>query len=203
MQQLESFNRIVAPFDGVITTRRVDVGSLITQGNTTAQELFHLSSTSRLRVYVQVPQAYASVIRAGMQASLSTAERPDQLHPAKVISTAEAIDPATRTLLTELQADNPHGELLPGSYSQVHLPLPEAVDRWRVPSNSLLYRGDGLHVATVDAQNRVHLRSVTVGRDFGAEIEILSGIDPQERVIMSPPDSILDGAQVKVTLPDP
>jgi|HubBroStandDraft_4_1064222.scaffolds.fasta_scaffold129078_2 RND family efflux transporter MFP subunit len=203
LQQLESFNRIVAPFDGVITTRRVDVGSLITQGNTTAQELFHLSSTSRLRVYVQVPQAYASVIRAGMQASLSTAERPDQLHPAKVISTAEAIDPATRTLLTELQADNPHGELLPGSYSQVHLPLPEAVDRWRVPSNSLLYRGDGLHVATVDAQNRVHLRSVTVGRDFGAEIEILSGIDPQERVIMSPPDSILDGAQVKVTLPDP
>src|SRR5580700_4807565 len=203
LQQLESFNRIVAPFDGVITTRRVDVGSLITQGNTTAQELFHLSSTSRLRIYVQVPQAYASVIRAGMQASLSTAERPDQLHPAKVISTAEAIDPATRTLLTELQADNPHGELLPGSYSQVHLPLPEAVDRWRVPSNSLLYRGDGLHVATVDAQNRVHLRSVTVGRDFGAEIEILSGIDPQERVIMSPPDSILDGAQVKVTLPDP
>jgi RND family efflux transporter MFP subunit len=201
LQQLESFNRIVAPFDGVITARRIDVGSLITQGNTTAQELFHLSSTSRLRVYVQVPQAYAGVIRAGMEASLSTAERPDQLHPAKVVSTAQAIDPATRTLLTELQADNPHGELLPGSYSQVHLPLPAAVDRWRVPSTSMLYRGDGLHLATVDAGNQVHLRGVTIGRDFGAEIEILSGIDPQDRVIVSPPDSILEGAVVKVIAP--
>jgi RND family efflux transporter MFP subunit len=203
LQQLESFNRIVAPFDGVITARRIDVGSLITQGNTTAQELFHLSSTSRLRIYVQVPQAYAALVHPSMEASLSTAERPDQLHPAKVISTAEAIDPATRTLLTELQTDNPHGELLPGSYTQVHLPLPEAVERWRVPSSSLLYRGDGLHLATVDAQDRVRLRNVTIGRDFGLEIEILSGIDPQDRVIMSPPDSILDGAQVKVIAPDP
>ncbi|HWW22068.1 MAG TPA: efflux RND transporter periplasmic adaptor subunit [Steroidobacteraceae bacterium] len=198
LQQLESFNHIVAPFDGVITVRRIDVGSLITQGNTTAQELFHLSSTSRLRVYVQVPQAYASVIRPGMQAWLSTSERPDERHPVKVLSTAQAIDAATRTLLTELAADNPRGELLPGSYSQVHLPLPVGVDRWRVPATSLLYRGDGLHLAVVDAHSHVHLHSVTIGKDYGAEIEILSGIEGQDRVIQSPPDSILEGAQVKV-----
>jgi RND family efflux transporter MFP subunit len=198
LQQLEAFNHIVAPFDGVITVRRVDVGSLISQGNTSAQELFHLSSTSRLRVYVQVPQAYASVIRPGMEASLTTAERPDEPHPAKVASTAQAIDPVTRTLLTELQADNPKGELLPGSYSQVHLTLPAGLDRWRVPATSLLYRGDGLHLAIVDAQNHVHLHKVAIGRDFGAEIEIVSGVDGQDRVVQSPPDSILDGAQVKV-----
>jgi RND family efflux transporter MFP subunit len=202
LQQLESFNHIVAPFDGVITARRIDVGSLITQGNATAQELFHLSSTSRLRVYVQVPQAYASAIRPGMDASLSTAEGPGQLHPAKVISSAQAIDPVTRTLLTELQAENPRGELLPGSYSQVHLPLPVGIERWRVPSNALLYRGDGLHLATVDAHDQVHLAAVTVGRDFGSEIEILNGIGGEDRVIINPPDSLLAGAQVKVVSPD-
>jgi RND family efflux transporter MFP subunit len=198
LQEMESFNRIVAPFDGVITARRIDVGSLISQGNTTAQELFHLSSTNRLRIYVQVPQAYAGVITPGMSASLTTAERPDQPHAAKVVSTAQAIDPTTRTLLTELEASNPNGELLPGSYSQVHLPLPVGVERWRVPAPSLLYRGDGLHLVIVDAQNKVHLNPVTIGRDFGSEIEILSGIEGEDRVVVSPPDSILAGETVKV-----
>jgi RND family efflux transporter MFP subunit len=198
LQQMESFNHIMAPFDGVITARRIDVGSLISQGNAGAQELFHLSSTSRLRVYVQVPQAYASAIRPGVEASLTTAERPEERFPAKVVSTAQANDPVTRTLLTELAAENPKGELLPGSYSQVHLPLPAGIDRWRVPGTSLLYRGDGLHLAVVDAQNHVHLHKVTIGKDFGSEIEILNGIDQQDRVIQSPPDSILEGAQVKV-----
>lgn len=202
LQQLESFNHIVAPFDGVITARRVDVGSLISQGNTSAQELFHLSSTSRLRVYVQVPQAYASMIQPGMEASLTTAERPAERHGAKVASTAQAIDPITRTLLTELTAENPKGELLPGSYSQVHLTLPAGIDQWRVPATSLLYRGDGLHLAIVDGQSRVHLHNVTIGRDFGSEIEIASGIDEHDRVIQSPPDSILEGAEVKVRSPD-
>jgi RND family efflux transporter MFP subunit len=198
LQQLESFNHIVAPFDGVITARRVDVGSLVTQGSATGQELFHLSSTSRLRVYVQVPQSYASLIKPGMSASLTTAEQPDRRHAAKVVSTAQAIDPATRTLLTELEADNPNGELLPGSYSQVHLPLPAGIQSWRVPSSSLLYRGDGLHLATVDASNHVHLNTVTVGRDFGSEMEILSGVTDSDRIILNPPDSLLAGAAVKV-----
>jgi RND family efflux transporter MFP subunit len=198
LEQLESFNRIVAPFDGVVTARKVDVGSLVTQGSTTGQELFHLSSTSRLRVYVQVPQAYASSIKPGMMASLTTAERPGQRHPARITSTAQAIDATTRTLLTELEADNVNGELLPGSYSQVYVPLPSGVDRWRVPSSALLYRGDGLHLATVDDNNQVRLNTVTVGRDFGAEIEILSGIDDKDRIIVHPPDSLLAGVKVKI-----
>lgn len=200
-QQLESFNRILAPFDGVVTIRKIDVGSLVTEGSTSGQELFHLSSTNKLRVYVQVPQAYASLIRPGMAASLTMVERPQQPHPARVVSTAQAIDATTRTLLTQLEADNRDGELLPGSYSQVHLPLPAGLDIWRVPATALLYRGDGLHLATVDAQSIVHLSAVTVGRDFGAEIEILAGVTDQDRVIVNPPDSILAGAQVKVVAP--
>jgi RND family efflux transporter MFP subunit len=198
LEQLESFNRIVAPFDGVITARRIDLGSLVTQGSTSGQELFHLNSTSQLRVYVQVPQAYAGLIKPGVAATLTTAEQPDQRHAAKVVSTAQAIDATTRTLLTQLEADNPKGELLPGSYSQVHLPLPAGLDSWRVPSTSLLYRGDGLHLATVDAHNQVHLVTVTVGRDFGSEIEILTGIGGEDRVILNPPDSLLAGAAVKI-----
>jgi len=137
-----------------------------------------------------------------MQASLTTAERPDQLHPAKVVSTAQAIEAATRTLLTQLEVDNSAGDLLPGSYSQVHLPLPAGVESWRVPSSSLLFRGDGLHLATVDANNVVRLNTVTVGRDFGSEIEILSGIGQEDRVVLNPPDSLLDGAAVKIVAPN-
>ena len=198
LEQLESFNRIVAPFDGVITSRKVDVGSLVTQGNATGQELFHLSSTDRLRVYVQVPQAYATLIRPGIMASLTTAAMPGQPHPARVVATAQSIDPVTRTLLTQLEADNSKGELLPGSYSQVHLPLPVGTDSLRVPSSALLFRGDGLHLAIVDADNKVHLNTVTVGRDFGEQMEILTGIADQNRVIVNPPDSLLDGATVRI-----
>ena len=198
LEQMQGFNRITAPFEGVVTARRIDVGALVTEGSTTGQELFHLSSTSRLRVYVQVPQAYANWITPGMSADLTTVERPELRHPAKVVSTAGSIDATTRTLLTELEADNPKGELLPGSYSQVHLPLPTGLKTWRVPSNALLFRGDGLHVATVDAQGQVHLNTVAIGRDYGAEVEILSGVSAQDRIILNPPDSILAGAIVKV-----
>jgi RND family efflux transporter MFP subunit len=198
LEQMQGFNRITAPFEGVVTARRIDVGALVTEGSTTGQELFHLSSTSRLRVYVQVPQAYANWITPGMSADLTTVERPELRHPAKVVSTAGSIDATTRTLLTELEADNPKGELLPGSYSQVHLPLPTGLKTWRVPSNALLFRGDGLHVATVDAQSQVHLNTVAIGRDYGAEVEILSGVSAQDRIILNPPDSILAGAIVKV-----
>jgi multidrug efflux pump subunit AcrA (membrane-fusion protein) len=138
-----------------------------------------------------------------MAASLTTVERPEQRHPAKVVSTSQSIDATTRTLLTELDADNPNGELLPGAYSMVHLPLPSGLKTWRVPSNALLFRGDGLHVATVDADNKVHLNTVTIGRDYGAIVEILSGVDAQDRIILNPPDSILPGAPVRVRADQP
>ncbi len=198
LEQLKSFNRITAPFDGVVTARKVDVGALVTQGSTSGQELFHMTATRRLRIYIQVPESYSSLIRPGLVAQLTLAERPNRSYPAKVVSTAKAIDSTTRTLLTELEADNESGELLPGAYAQVHLPLPPGLASWRLPSDALLFRADGLHVATVDANNRVLLKSVRVGRDFGEEIEILSGIDAHDRVIINPPDSVLSGDPVQL-----
>jgi RND family efflux transporter MFP subunit len=198
LAQLEAFNRITAPFDGVVTARRVDVGSLINQGNTSGQELFHMTATNKLRVYVQVPQAYVTLIEPGATAELIFPERPDRRFPATVVSTARSIDATTRTLLTELTADNAKGELLSGSFAQVHLAMPAGMSSLRLPSNTLLFRADGLHVATVDANNQVHLNTVTVGRDFGSEIEILSGVSEDERVIINPADSLLAGATVRV-----
>jgi RND family efflux transporter MFP subunit len=197
-EELESFNRIVAPFDGVVTARNTDVGALVNAGASTGQELFHMTATRRLRVYVQVPQAYAVLMQPGLHAELIFPERPDRRFPAQVVSTARSIDNNTRTLLTELSADNEKGEMLPGSFAQVQLPLPPGLESWRLPSNTLLYRGDGLHVATVDPYNRTQLNVVQVGRDFGTEIEILSGVNAQDRVIVNPPDSLYPGVLVKV-----
>jgi multidrug efflux pump subunit AcrA (membrane-fusion protein) len=120
-----------------------------------------------------------------------------------VVSTAQSIDATTRTLLTELDADNPKGELLPGAYSMVHLPLPSGLRTWRIPSNALLFRGDGLHVATIDPDNKVHLNTVTIGRDYGQVVEILSGVDAQDRIVLNPPDSILAGELVRVRTDHP
>jgi RND family efflux transporter MFP subunit len=198
LEKMKSFNHIVAPFDGVVTARKVDVGALVNQGSATGQELFHLTSTRRLRIYIQVPESYASLIQPGMVAQLSVPERTDQLYPAKVVSTAHAIDTATRTLLTELEADNGKGELLPGAFAQVHLPLPRGLESWRLPSDTLLFRSDGLHVAAVNISGHVQLKAVRVGRDFGDEIEILSGIESGDRVIVNPPDSVRTGDLVQV-----
>lgn len=198
LEKLKSFNHITAPFDGVVTARRIDVGALITQGSATGQELFHMTSTRRLRIYIQVPESYASLIQPGLGAQLSVPEQGDHLYPAKVVSTARAIDTTTRTLLTELGADNENGELLPGSYAQVHLPLPPGLESWRLPADTLLFRADGLHVATVDISGHVQLKGVHIGRDFGDEIEILSGVESQDRVIINPPDSVRSGDLVQV-----
>ena len=198
LEKMKSFNHITAPFDGVVTARKVDVGALVNQGSATGQELFHMTSTRRLRIYIAVPESYASLIQPGLVAQLSVAERPDHTYPAKVISTARSIDTATRTLLTELEADNEPGELLPGAYAQVHLPLPAGRESWRLPSDALLFRADGLHVAAVDMNGHVQLKTVRVGRDFGDEIEVLSGIEARDRVIINPPDSIRTGDLVQV-----
>lgn len=198
LDKLKSFNHITAPFEGVVTARKIDVGALVTQGSATGQELFHMTSTRRLRIYIQVPESYSSLIQPGLLAQLSVAERPNQLYSAKVISTARSIDTVTRTLLTELAADNEKGELLPGAYAQVHLPLPPGLESWRLPSDTLLFRADGLHVATVDLSGHVQLKGVRVGRDFGEEIEILSGLEAQDRVILNPSDSVRTGDVVQV-----
>ena len=203
LAQMQAFNRITAPFDGVVTARRIDVGALVTQGSTGGQELFHMTATTRLRVYVQVPQAYAGLVHPGLSAELNFPEEPDRRFPAKVVSTARSIDSTTRTLLTELEADNSKGELLSGSFAQVHLPLPVGLASWRLPSNTLLFRADGLHVAAVDANNHVQLKAVRIGRDFGSEIEILSGVGAEDRVILNPADSLLSGTTVRVNAAAP
>jgi RND family efflux transporter MFP subunit len=201
LEELESFNRITAPFDGVVTARRIDVGALVNAGMTSGQELFHLTATRRLRVYVNVPQSYAPAMVVGLTAELSVVDHPNQRFPAKIVSTSRAIDTTSRTLLTELEADNPKGELLTGSFAEVHLPLPASIERWRLPSNTLIFRGEGsegLQVATVDVQNHVHLHQVSLGRDFGNEVEVLSGVGQNDRVILNPLDSLADGAAVRI-----
>jgi len=203
LRELESFKRVLAPFDGVVTQRNTDVGALINAGETPGSALFRVADTHRLRIYVSVPQSYAGEISPGLGAELVFADRPGKRYQAAVSSTARALDAATRTLQVELQIDNARGELLPGSYAEVHFELHGASSTLRVPVNTVLFRSQGLLVATIDSSSHVRLRPITQGRDFGKEIEVLSGIDADETLIVNPPDSIGEGMQVRVAKPTP
>ncbi len=200
LQQLAGFERVIAPFDGVITARDTDIGDLIDAGSGTGAALFGIADTSRLRLYVRVPQEDAAAMKPGLAAELHVPDRPGVVYRASVDTTASAIDPATRTLMVELLVDNSKGELLPGAYAEVHFSVaPEGASRsFLLPANVLLFRGDGLHVATVGARDRVVLKPVTIGRDYGAQIEIVSGLSANDHVILSPPDSLVGGALVHV-----
>jgi RND family efflux transporter MFP subunit len=201
LQDLESFKRVLAPFDGVVTERNTDVGALINAGQGPGSALFRVADTHRLRIYVSVPQAYAPDIRSGQSAALEFADRPAGHWTAIVSSTARALDAQSRTLQVELQIDNASGELLPGSYAQVRFIFSAGNSTLRVPVNAVLFRTQGLQVATVDAAHHVHLKSITQGRDFGTEIEILTGVEPADTLIINPPDSISDGATVRIARP--
>jgi RND family efflux transporter MFP subunit len=201
LKELESFKRVLAPFDGVVTQRNTDVGALINAGETPGSALFRVADTHRLRIYVSVPQSYAGEISPGLSAGLLFADRPGRRYQAAVISTARALDAASRTLQVELQIDNSGGELLPGSYAEVHFDLESASTTLRIPVNAVLFRAQGLLVATVDSTDHAHLRPITQGRDFGREIEVLSGLGPDETLIVNPPDSISDGMPVHIAVP--
>jgi len=203
LQQLESFKRVVAPFDGIVTARKTDVGALINAGSGIGPELFHVADTSKLRVYVQVPQAYVPLVKAGMAASLRFVEFPRRDFPATVARTAEAMDATARTLLVELQVDNAQHELLPGGYTEVHLAVTPSAATVRLPINTLLFRAEGLRVAKIDGNNQVVLAPVTLGRDYGTEVEVVEGVAPGESVVLNPPDSLKDGQAVRVTPPAP
>jgi RND family efflux transporter MFP subunit len=198
LRELESFKRVVAPFDGVVTQRNTDVGALINAGTTPNNALFRVADTHRLRIYVSVPQAYAASIQPGLAARLEFADRPGSAYTAEVASTSRALDANSRTLQVQLQIDNARGELLPGSYAQVHFALSAGNDTLRVPVNAVLFRSEGLLVATVDDQQHVHLRHITQGRDFGTEVEVLSGVSGNDTLVLNPPDSISDGQQVRI-----
>ena len=195
----QNFQKLIAPFAGVVTRRSTDVGALITAGGT--QELFRVARTDILRVYVYVPQAYAGFVKVDSKAFLEFAEYPGEKFQGKVANIAGAIDPATRTLQTEIQVDNKNGRLFPGAFANTHLALPLKKAPTVIPVNALLFRKEGTQVAMVGADDVVHLKSVTIGQDFGTTLEITSGVTQQDQIIVNPSDSLADGAKVQIATP--
>jgi RND family efflux transporter MFP subunit len=199
LQQLESFKHVYSPISGVITRRNTDVGALITAGSSgTGKELFDVAQVDPLRVFVSVPQTNAPSIRAGLPAHIELREYPDQKFSGKVVRTADSIDPATRTLLTEIDVPNPDGRLLPGSYAEVHFAVPVQITRLSIPVNAVLFRPEGPRVAVVGSDHRVHLKAISIGRDYGTKVEILGGLDPNDQIVVNPADSLEDGQQVNI-----
>jgi RND family efflux transporter MFP subunit len=202
---LVSFEKVYAPFDGVITARNTDIGDLINAGsNATAKtDLFHIVQPGTLRVYVNVPEEYSRGTKVGMTADLTLAEFPGRKFQGKLVRTAEAINMTTRTLLIEIDVDNPTGTLLTGSYAEVHLAVPSHASTFLIPVNTLIFRSEGLRLGIV-RNGKVVLAAVTPGHDFGDQIEIVSGLKLDDQIIINPPDSIVDGQQVQIvqaTLP--
>jgi len=197
LEKLQAFKRLYAPFDGVITARNVDVGMLIDAGSAPAKEMFHIASTKRLRVFVNVPQSYARDVGPGMTAELTLAEFPGQHFKGTFARSSQSIDAVTRTLRSEVDVENATGELLPGSYAQVHLKLSSEHAALIVPVNTLLFRPEGVMVAVLQGDRAV-LTPVKLGRDYGSEVEVVSGLNATDSVILNPSDSLVSGAQVRV-----
>ncbi len=202
LEQLVQYEKVYAPFNGVITVRNVDVGALVdADTNTAGKELFHLASQTTLRVFVNVPEIYSRAAVPGVTAYLTLNEFPGQKFHGTVVRNAEAIDVSSRTLLVEVDVANPKGQLLPGSYVSVHLKLPSKVEAVTVPSNALLFRAEGLQVAKLQ-RGQVVLTPITLGHDFGDRVEILSGVSKSDQVIVNPSDSITQGQRVRVSKAD-
>jgi RND family efflux transporter MFP subunit len=198
LEQMQGFEKIYAPFEGVITARNVDIGVLINAGsNTSGRELFHMTAIHTLRVFVAVPEVYSRAARPGSTATLTLDEFPGRLFKGALVRNANAIDLASRTLLVEVDVDNPGGELLPGAYVFVHLKLPEQIASATVPANALLFRAEGLQVAMV-RDGRAQLVPVTIGRDYGTSVEIVAGLQPTDQVIVAPSDSLTSGTRVRI-----
>jgi RND family efflux transporter MFP subunit len=186
-----------------VTARNTDVGYLINAGQSPNTELFRVADIHKLRIYAQVPEAYASVTETGLKAQLHFAERPGKTYDAVTVRTSNALDPTARTLQVELQLDNRESQLFPGSYTEIHFKLPSSTDTLRLPANTILFRSDGLQVAVVEDQDTIKIKKVVQGRDFGKTVEILTGVDPTDAVVVNPPDSINDGMHVRIALPPP
>jgi RND family efflux transporter MFP subunit len=201
LEELQGFEKIYAPFDGVITARNTDVGALIDAGaNPQVRELFHMAAVHRLRVFVAVPEIYSRAARTGGSATLTLDEFPGRLFNGTIVRNANAIDLAARTLLVEVDVDNPSGELLPGAYVFVHFKLDKQVRSVVVPANTLLFRAQGLQVAVV-RDGQAQLVPVTIGRDYGTTVEIMTGIQPRDQIIVAPSDSLTSGTRVRIARP--
>jgi RND family efflux transporter MFP subunit len=198
LEALESFKRITAPFDGVVTARTTDIGALINAGGGNGPELFSVSDAHRLRVYVSVPQDEAAAIQPGMVATLTVPERPGMKFDARLVDTDDAITPSSGTLLVQLVVDNHDGLLIPGEYTEVHFALPGNAHALSIPASSLIFRQNGLQVAVVGHDNRAVLKPVSIATDLGTHVEIASGLNATDRVIDNPPDSLASGDQVRL-----
>jgi RND family efflux transporter MFP subunit len=200
LQELQAFQKIYAPFAGVITARNTDVGALIDSGSSggVRSELFHVVQPDKLRVYVSVPQVYSQAAKPGLTADLTLSEFPGRPFQGKLVRTANAIDPTSRTLLVEIAVDNPTGQLFTGSYAEVHLKLPTAASAFILPVNTLLFRSEGLRVAAVGDNQKVELKQITLGHDFGSEVEVIAGLNGNEKIIVNPPDSVTTGETVRI-----
>lgn len=199
LRELQSFKRVVAPFDGVVTTRNTQVGDLITPpSGGGAKELFRLAAVHKMRTVVNVPEPFARSIRRGGVAKVEVTELPGRKFDGTIAYLSDAIDPVSRTLRVEVLIDNTSGELFPGAYARVHFALPADENKLRVPVNTLIFSREGSQVATVDDSSRVVLKKIVIGRDFGTEVEIDSGLAPTDRVVVNPPDALLDQQTVRV-----
>ena len=199
LEELKSFQRVFAPFSGVVTQRNVDIGTLINAGNGgTSQQLFYLAQTDPIRVYVSVPEVYAPSIHKGLGGYVELTQFPGAKFEGQVVRTAEAIDLSTRTLLSEVDVPNKSGQLLPGGYAQVHLNVRVSQERLLVPVNSLLFRSEGLRAVVIDANHHVHLQALDIGRDYGTSLEVLNGLKQADWIVLNPPDAIEDGEEVHV-----
>jgi RND family efflux transporter MFP subunit len=202
IEATKGYARIVAPFDGVVTARNTDVGALINEGSSGGgQPLFVVSDVSKLRVYVQVPQAFVPSIPAGATAQLTVPEYPGRTFTAKVDASAQAVNASSGSTLIQLSVDNADGKLMPGSFTNVQFKLDASASGLRVPASALIFDASGLHLATVGADNKVTFKTVTIRHDYGKTVEIGSGISAGDRVIDSPPDGLVDGDQVKISQP--
>jgi len=211
LEELQSFERIIAPFDGVVTARNRDIGQLITPAGATtttgtasataAREVFDIAAIGTLRVFINVPQVYAPDAKSGVTATLNLPQYPNRVFKGKLVRTSNAVDPATRTLLAEVEVDNRSGELLPGSYTEVHLHVSTAVPALTIPVSAAILGQDGLHVATVDENSHAHIVRIVPGRDSGTTIQVLGGLTQDQKVIANPPDSLVDGQEVRVITP--
>ena len=200
LQNLEDFKYIIAPFDGVITQRNLDVGALVDAGST-GSNLFVIADTSTLRVYVDVPETYAASVQVGMQAEVGLNTYGAKPITGTVARTADALDPTTRTLRTEIDVDNRAQELVPGVYANVKLNVATATHNYIVPANTLLFRSEGLRIALVDSSQHIHLQPITLGRDFGSTVEVTEGLSDQDHMVLSPADSLSEGQQVNTAEP--
>lgn len=199
LEALESFKHITSPFDGVVTARKTDVGSLISAGNTNGLELFSVADVHKLRLYVHVPQNFMANIKTGMVADIVVPEHPDQTFKATLVGTSNAVNENSGTLLAEFDLDNSNNLLTPGDYAEVHLGLPSNPNVVRVPASALIFRQEGLEVATVDKNHHVVMKKITIGQDDGVDVEVAAGLNLNDQVIDTPPDSIEQGDEVTIS----